>query len=209
MAPRPINATKPILLLGSPGSGKGTQGKILGSIPGFFHLSCGDVFRSLNLHSEIGQIFCEYSSRGELVPDSITIEFWRQNMHARTVLGEYQPHEDILVLDGIPRNVNQAQILERNLDVLKVIHLTCEDKDLMIERLLRRALKDNRADDARKDVIMRRWEVYEQESAPVLDYYPADRLYHVDASHSPSKVLQDILTGVVAVQNEHYSRAVV
>src|SRR5205814_1635842 len=58
---------KSILLFGAPGSGKGTQGKILGSIPGFYHSACGDVFRSLDLQSEMGRVFWEYSSRGELV----------------------------------------------------------------------------------------------------------------------------------------------
>ena len=53
-----------ILLFGAPGSGKGTQGKILGTIPNFFHCACGDVFRSLSVHSAIGRTFLRYSSRG-------------------------------------------------------------------------------------------------------------------------------------------------
>ena len=73
-----------VLLFGAPGAGKGTQGKILGLVPGFFHLACGDVFRSLDVNSELGKEFLEYSSRGELVPDSLTIEMWRQNAHAQT-----------------------------------------------------------------------------------------------------------------------------
>ena len=67
-----------ILLFGAPGSGKGTQGKILGSVPNFFHCACGDVFRSLKADSAIGQVFIEYSSRGELVPDGPTIDLWRE-----------------------------------------------------------------------------------------------------------------------------------
>ena len=102
-----------ILLFGAPGAGKGTQGKILGCIPGFYHLSCGEVFRTLDVHSDLGRTFIEYSSRGELVPDDLTIRMWHQNMHARTVLSDYKPHQDLLVLDGIPRNVNQARLLER------------------------------------------------------------------------------------------------
>ena len=58
-----------ILLVGAPGAGKGTQGKILGQIPGFFHLSCGEVFRTIDIHSELGKVFYESSSRGELVKD--------------------------------------------------------------------------------------------------------------------------------------------
>ena len=66
-----------IIILGAPGSGKGTQGKILGAIPRFFHCACGDVFRSLDTRTPLGQKFMEYSSRGELVPDELTIELWK------------------------------------------------------------------------------------------------------------------------------------
>src|SRR5438067_5272245 len=62
-----------LLLFGPPGAGKGTQGKILGTIPNFFHCACGDVFRSLKTDSQIGSVFLEYSSRGELVPDQPTL----------------------------------------------------------------------------------------------------------------------------------------
>ena len=65
-----------ILMFGAPGSGKGTQGRILGDLPGFYHLSCGDVFRALNHRSELGQVFLEYSSQGKLVPDEFTIRLW-------------------------------------------------------------------------------------------------------------------------------------
>ena len=62
------------LIIGAPGSGKGTQGKILGAIPRFFHCACGDVFRSLDTRTELGQAFLEYSSKGQLVPDEITVQ---------------------------------------------------------------------------------------------------------------------------------------
>src|ERR1043165_1142272 len=149
-----------ILLFGAPGAGKGTQGKILGSIPGFFHLSCGEVFRTLDTTSELGKTFMQYSSRGELVPDDLTVQMWQQNMAAQTVLSRFKPHHDLLVLDGIPRNVNQAKLLEQHLDVLLIVHLICSDKEKMIQRLRRRALKENRADDAREEVIRKRWDVY-------------------------------------------------
>lgn len=198
---------KTVLLFGAPGAGKGTQGRIIGNIPGFFHLSCGEVFRQIDITSEIGKIFVEYSSRGELVPDEITVEMWRQNMHARVVLGQYKPRVDLLVLDGIPRNVAQAELLEDDLEVLKICHLVCRNKSLMVERLRRRALKENRVDDAREDVILRRWEVYERESKPVLDYYPRDRIFEVDGTRSPAEVLQEVLKGIVPVQAEHYRQA--
>ena len=68
---------KTVLLFGAPGSGKGTQGKILGAIPGFYHSACGDVFRTLDLQSEMGRIFWQYSSQGKLVPDEFTVNVWK------------------------------------------------------------------------------------------------------------------------------------
>lgn len=198
------NRYQTVLLFGAPGAGKGTQGKILGQIPGFYHLSCGEVFRTLNINSELGKIFYEYSSRGELVPDDVTVNMWKENIVAQTVLSLYKPNDDLLILDGIPRNVNQAKLMEQHIRVLQVIHLVCRDKTEMMKRLRRRALKENRADDAREDVIQRRWKVYEDETYPVLDYYPREIIKEVDAMGSPANVLQHILECVVPVQEEHF-----
>jgi len=194
------NRYQTILLFGAPGAGKGTQGKILGSVPGFFHLSCGEVFRTLDVHSDLGRVFYEYSSRGELVPDDVTVKMWHQNMQAQTVLSRYKPHQDLLVLDGIPRNVAQAKLLQRHLSVLLIVHLVCPDKERMFQRLRKRALKENRVDDAREDVIRRRWEVYERETYPVLEFYPKNVVREVNAMGSPAHVLQHILEADVPDQ---------
>ena len=71
-----------ILLFGAPGAGKGTQGKILGSIPNFFHMACGEVFRNLSIDSPLGRTFVQYSSQGQLVPDEYTIRLWNDNIQA-------------------------------------------------------------------------------------------------------------------------------
>ncbi|MBX3316790.1 MAG: nucleoside monophosphate kinase [Phycisphaeraceae bacterium] len=193
-----------VLLFGAPGAGKGTQGKILGQVPGFYHLSCGEVFRTLDLTSEIGRTFMQYSSRGELVPDDVTIKMWQQNMHARTVLSDYKPTQDLLVLDGIPRNVHQAQLMEKHINVLLIVHLVCPNKEEMIKRLRRRALKENRVDDAKEEVIRRRWDVYERETYPVLQYYSNSIVKEVSAVGSPARVLQHLLEHVVPVQESHF-----
>jgi adenylate kinase len=198
---------KTILLFGAPGSGKGTQGKILGQIPGFYHQSCGDVFRTLNTKSELGRIFVEYSSKGLLVPDDVTIRMWRENIKAQEILSLYKPDDDILVLDGIPRNANQARIMDEYIEVLEVVHLICSNEEEMFARLRKRALKENRVDDAREDVIRRRWKVYMDETKPVLDHYPASIIKTVDALGSPASVLQHILERVVPIQEAHYTNA--
>lgn len=193
-----------ILLFGAPGSGKGTQGKVLGQIPGFYHQSCGEVFRTLNTRSELGQIFLQYSSKGLLVPDDVTIRMWRENIRAQEILSLYKPDDDLLVLDGIPRNANQAKIMDDYIEVLEVVHLVCSDEEKMFERLRKRALKENRADDAREEVIRRRWKVYMEETKPVLAHYPPSIIKTVDALGSPASVLQHILERVVPIQEAHY-----
>ena len=195
---------KTILLIGAPGAGKGTQGKILGSIPGFHHLACGDVFRSLDTTSELGQEFLKYSSKGELVPDALTVEMWRQNMHAQTVLSHFKPASDLLVLDGIPRSIPQAEALQEYIEVLCIIHLVCPDQDAMVERMKRRAIKENRLDDADENVIRNRFEVYEAETRPVLDFYSSDIIREIDALGSPASVLQHVLEETVPVQDAHF-----
>ncbi len=193
-----------VLLFGPPGVGKGTQGKILAQIPGFFHNSTGDIFRNLDTESELGRIFLQYSSRGELVPDEITLKIWNNNVYANTVLGLYKPRQDILVLDGLPRSVGQAKLLYKYLNVLKIIHLVCREKDALFERMRKRAMKENRIDDAKEEVVRRRWQVYCDQTFPVLEYYPKEDIVEVDAMQSPAGVLEDILHALVPVQNEHF-----
>ncbi|MEE9403897.1 MAG: nucleoside monophosphate kinase [Algisphaera sp.] len=200
----PAERYKCVLLLGAPGAGKGTQGSILGRIPGYFHCACGDVFRNIDITSSLGRTFYEYSSRGELVPDRVTVQMWAAVIEARTVIGDYKPHADILVLDGIPRTLEQAKLMDRYIDVQRVIHLTCDDETAMFERLRRRALKSNRHDDADEKVIRHRWEVYAHETAPVLEHYPADQRIDINSIGSPAQILHDILEGLIPVQNEHF-----
>ena len=188
-----------ILLFGAPGAGKGTQGKVLGTIPNFFHCACGDVFRSLKSDSAVGKVFIEYSSRGQLVPDKPTIDLWRYFIDACTKTGRFHPDKDTLVLDGIPRNVHQAEMLRDTLDVVAIFYLRCTQMDHLVERLQRRALKENRLDDANMDVIRERLKTYEKDSKPVLDYYGKDVLHRINADQSPAKVLFDILKHLVKV----------
>jgi adenylate kinase len=182
-----------VLLFGAPGSGKGTQGKILGAIPGLFHFACGDAFRNLRITDPLGKLFIEYSSKGQLVPDEPTIDLWRRNIEGSTLNHNFDPNHDVLILDGIPRNARQAEILRDTLDVRAVFHLTCTDMTKMVERLQRRALRENRLDDANLDIIRQRLETYELETKPVLDFYGPKIVHQVDSTQKPLNVLRSIL----------------
>jgi adenylate kinase len=193
------------LLFGAPGSGKGTQGKTLGTIPRFFHCACGDVFRSIDTRTPVGKAFLDYSSKGQLVPDEVTVELWKEAIDAAVDAHKFKPDIDTLVLDGIPRNVGQARIMERMIDVQMVFHLSCPDRGTLFYRLKKRALKDNRLDDANEQVIRRRLELYDSDSKPVLSYYPKESIKCIDATQPPAKVLFDILACVNngAVSHNH------
>ncbi len=182
-----------VLMFGAPGSGKGTQGMSLGSIPRFFHMACGEVFRQLDTRTPLGREFVSYSSKGLLVPDEITVRLWKAALDSRIDAHQFKPDIDILVLDGIPRNVAQAELMEKHIEVIKVFHLSCPDRAALTERLRKRALKDNRLDDASDEVIARRIRTYEDESKPVLDYYGPERVVEIDATNPPVVVLHTIL----------------
>ncbi|MES2569135.1 MAG: nucleoside monophosphate kinase [Verrucomicrobiota bacterium] len=181
------------LIFGAPGSGKGTQGKILGAIPRFFHFACGDVFRALDTRTTLGQAFLEYSSRGELVPDDLTVKLWQARIADMVRSHQFKPDIDVLVLDGIPRNLGQAQIMDGIIAVKKVFHLSCPDRSALVSRLKKRALKENRFDDANEEVIRRRLATYDAESKPVLEHYGPSLLKEIDATQQPVKVALEIL----------------
>ena len=186
------------LIIGAPGSGKGTQGRALGTVPRFFHCACGDVFRSLELRTPLGQKFLEYSSRGELVPDDLTVQLWKVRIDANVETHAFKPDLDALVLDGIPRNVAQAKLMESMVDVRRVFHLSCPNRAELVNRIRKRALKDNRYDDASEEVIRKRLATYDEESRPVLEYYGPNRTSEINAIRPPVQVLADILAAILA-----------
>jgi len=191
---------KAILLFGAPGSGKGTQGKVLGQVPGFLHSSTGDIFRALDKNSEMGKLAASYSSKGQLVPDEFTIKLWKQHMEGLIKAGKFDPKSSIVIMDGVPRNVAQAKLLEDTIDVVRIVYLETANVDNFVARLKARALKEGRADDADEKVVRNRMSVYAKETAPVLDCYPADRVIRIEADQSIMKVLGQIVAALAPVK---------
>ncbi len=189
-----------ILLFGAPGAGKGTQGELLGNIPGFFHISTGDMFRNLDRTSELGKVFESYSSRGELVPDEVTVDLWREYTKALTTLSKYKPHNDLLALDGIPRTVAQTEIIKQYVDVRGIVHLVAPSTEEMVARLQKRAIEQKRVDDAKIEVIRNRLEVYERETRPVLEQFNDSIVHEVNALGTPAAVLAGILQVLAPIQ---------
>jgi len=188
-----------VLLFGYPGSGKGTQGAVLGAMPNLLHLAMGDIFRALDKQSPIGQEFLSYSTKGLLVPDELTIRVWRRHVESLRTSGKYDPAYHTLLLDGIPRTTSQVQLLKDLIDVHRIIHLVIENEDALVARLSGRARKQNRPDDADPAVIRKRIAVYRQETTPVLESYPAALIVNVNADQHPLAVLRDAAGAMAAV----------
>ncbi len=193
-----------VLLFGPPGVGKGTQGRILGRVPGFFHMASGDMFRAVDADSELGRKFMEFSSKGLLVPDDLTVECWREYMDKQIASGNYDSERDILLLDGIPRSVQQIRLMDDYISVLRVVHLATPDIDLMVKRMKRRAEKENRHDDADESVIRKRFEVYKQETAPLLAIFEPNIVVEIKATAAPVEVLRNILDALTPVYTESF-----
>lgn len=196
-----------VLLFGAPGSGKGTQGQMVGQIPGFLHTSTGDLFRALDKNSELGKIFAEYSSKGLLVPDDFTIKLWKQHMDNLVKAGKFNAATGLVVMDGVPRNVNQAKLLMDAVEVKKIVYLETANIDKFVARLKARALKSGRADDADEKVIRNRMTVYANETAPVLDCYDQKLVARIEADQSIIRVFSEVIASLVPVKETAEKKA--
>lgn len=179
-----------VVLLGPPGSGKGTLGSALGSLPGFFHYSSGDTLRDLDSQTELGQKVQVYTDTGELVPSQLVIEVCKQSMNDAMERGDFDPAVDVVIFDGMPRDVDQARELEVHARVGRVFHLTCQDNHLLTQRIRHR--RDRRPDDLDSSVIEHRFQVYRTQTLPVLNHYPATLIAHVDAAQPPLSMLHQM-----------------
>jgi adenylate kinase len=178
-----------ILLFGMPGSGKGTQGAVLGQLPSFVHISMGDVFRKIPRTGKFGREIEQYTSQGRMVPDDLTVRIFERHLNILEMQELIIPEQHTLVLDGMPRNCNQAKRLAEFIDVLQIFHLKIFDTDKLVERLKARALSENRLDDMSEDVIHRRLQAYHEETYKTLSLYPHELILEVDASRRAIDVL--------------------
>ncbi len=167
-----------ILILGPPGTGKGTQAKLL--VPRFklMHISTGEIFREeYRRKTPLGlEAHDKYWGKGNLVPDDLTIKL------VSGIKGR-----DCLLFDGFPRTVKQAQLNPFRIDL--VIHLDSDAKNV-VKRLLHRARTEGRADDT-EEVIKHRLKVYEQETKPLLQFYEG-KVIHVNGNGTINEVFSEI-----------------
>ncbi|MEI6731927.1 MAG: adenylate kinase [archaeon] len=162
------NLMKIIIFFGPPGVGKGTQAILLAQKLGFKHISTGEVIRQEIAHqTDLGKQVQDIIKSGQLAPDELLLQIMEKFF-------ESNKNSSGVVLDGFPRTIKQAELLEsllskRGLNELQVINLTAEEGEL-IKRLLKRGQEQRRLDDT-QEVIKNRLEVYEMQTLPVLSFY--------------------------------------
>jgi len=179
-----------LLIMGPPGAGKGTQAAKIAETFGIAHISTGDLFRAnLSQGTALGLEAKKYMDAGEYVPDSVTNDMVRDRLtHADAKVG--------FLLDGYPRTVAQVAELDEMLgdEGLDKVLVLSADTDVITARLLIRAKEQGRADDT-EDVIRRRLEVYEEQTAPLVDVYSSRGiLASINGLGSIDEVAESILS---------------
>ncbi len=180
-----------VLLIGPPGSGKGTQGRVLADRLGLRHVAAGDLLRSeVEGGTELGRAAAEHMGRGALVPDELIVDLVMPAVADAARSGGY-------LLDGFPRTVAQAEQAARWRAPDETDELAAPDAVIVLDAdhdtLVARTLARGRADDS-EDVVRHRLDVYDAETAPVVAHFQ-DRgiVHHVDGTMSVEQVSDAIL----------------
>lgn len=177
-----------VLLIGAPGSGKGTQAVRIADHFGITHISSGDLLRQhVSDGTALGRTVSTYVSRGDLVPDEVVLDMLYEPVVAATRAGGY-------VLDGFPRSVEQARAAyalakPAGADVQIALFLDVPD-----DELVRRLSERGRGDEDTRDVIMHRLRVFREQTAPLIEHYRTRAfLIAVDGARAPDIVTADVV----------------
>jgi len=189
-----------MLLLGPQGSGKGTQAKKIAKTYGLAYIGTGDMIREIKeLPTDLGRELKAVYDRGDLVDDDLMIRLIRDRLDRGDTLPGF-------VLDGFPRTMVQAEALDdllrdlgRSLDV--VFELQVADRQQLLERMLERAAAESRTDDT-QEAIQRRLELYERETAPLVEYYRTTRgnVVGIHADRTIGEVFREISDALSSVE---------
>jgi adenylate kinase len=189
-----------VLLIAPPGAGKGTQGTLIATHFGLSHVATGDLLRDhVARQTELGKAVQARLASGDLVPDEIVLEMVREAFMAAKEAGHGY------VLDGIPRNMDQARAayrigLELDMTADVALHLQADDEEL-VRRLVARSTLEHRPDDT-EDVIRKRLALYHEVTHPIVEWY-AERgiLVTVDAMRPAEAVGREILTALEVMRS--------
>lgn len=180
-----------IVLLGTPGSGKGTQAKMIAEKYNLKHVSTGELFRKeISLHNALGIQAQSYIDRGELCPDTLTLDMLNDYLNHFSDAKGY-------ILDGVPRTIKQAQLLDgvgydKKITIDLVIYLAVNQREIE-KRMLERAKLEGRSDDT-PEVIKNRINNYFAQTKPLESYYQKDKIFRINGMNEPEEVFKDVCT---------------
>ncbi len=204
-----------LILLGAPGSGKGTLAKNIQAEFGLIQISTGDLLRqAMSVESEISDKLKSYMSKGELVPDELVLEILQERISQDDCKNGF-------ILDGFPRTVPQAEAL-KNIAVIDGVILIDLPFDVIEQRIAGRRICSScgeiyntssydklsckkcgaplyQRDDDKLETVKVRLEVYEKSTAPLIDFY-SDKLYKVNASGSPEDTYKAAKTFLIKLE---------
>ena len=155
-----------VIFLGPPGAGKGTQAETIAKEKNLAHISTGDMLREhVSNKTELGKIAKTLLDEGKLVPDSLVIEMLQERLLSNDCVNG-------AILDGFPRTIAQAESLDKISEEFKISKVIVfeADRDELIKRILNRGETSGRSDDTEESVSVR-LEVYENDTAPLIEYY--------------------------------------
>lgn len=185
-----------LILLGTPGAGKGTQAKLLAKHFSLKHISSGELLRNLSRQdTPKGKLVKEIMDKGELVPFDTVLD---------VVLEDIKASQGGFILDGTPRNLSQAKHMDwffsnNNINTDIILNYSLDDQTAL-ERLASRSQQENRSDDTRS-THLNRLEIYHKESKPVIDYYLAqEKLITVDAKPDIQTIFANTLEALKKAQ---------
>ncbi|MBA3649631.1 MAG: adenylate kinase [Chitinophagales bacterium] len=189
-----------LILFGPPGSGKGTQATMLKERYDLLHISTGDIFRNeLKNHTALGLEVQQYMEAGQLVPDDLTIrilaDFTEKNSTSKGI-----------IFDGFPRTIAQADALDaflssKNTPVSLVLALQVNDNEL-IKRILLRGSFSGRSDDQDQSVVTKRLAVYNNQTAPLIDYYKKqNKLRALNGEGSIEEIFSSLCNQIDPISN--------
>ena len=175
-----------LILLGAPGAGKGTQAKVLAEFGKIPHISTGDILRVAVTHeTPLGLKAKSYMAQGNLVPDTLVVDLIRERLSQPDAAKGW-------ILDGFPRNVTQAMFLDDLLADIAQTYSYAVNLDVPDEILVQRMLGRGRQDDT-EAVIRRRLQVYNDQTAPLIDFYQSrHKLVSVDGNVAPESVTHEL-----------------
>ena len=189
-----------VLVLGPQGAGKGTQAKKVSATYGIPHIATGDMIREIKeLATPLGRELKDVYDRGDLVSDELMIRLIRDRLSRGDTLPGF-------VLDGFPRTMPQAEALDGLLGVLGrrldiVFEFQVPAREQLLERMLKRAAEENRSDDT-PEAIRRRLELYDRETAPLVEYYRTTRgnVVGIHADRTIDEVFREIAESLASVE---------